>query len=241
MTYNFNNSGRDHVSGLGLSHTNVTTIAIATGRCKDSTNTVDMVNGSAIALAITASGVNGLDTGSESSGATTFYSVWLISGAGQTTAGLLSTHATSPTMPTDYTHKRRIGYVVNHSDNNLQDFVQSGNGNERTYHWRESGSAYARPLNNTASDGSDTQVSVAAFVAPTAHTMIVRMVATAGGGAVVDITCDDAASVKWCKLIENASKTLVGEMPCGVNKSFTYQTANPATLQVNIRGWKEAL
>jgi len=74
---------------------------------------------------ITASGANGLDTGSEAS--STWYYIWVIknptSGA---VAGLFSTSATSPTMPSGYTKKRLIGTVYNDSGSNLYEFRQDG-------------------------------------------------------------------------------------------------------------------
>lgn len=53
-------------------------------------------------------GANGLDTGTLA--ANNWYSVWVIWN-GTTTAGLLSTSATAPTMPSGYTHKARVGWV----------------------------------------------------------------------------------------------------------------------------------
>ncbi len=73
---------------------------------------------------ITASGANGLDTGSEAN--STFYSVWAIYN-GTTVAGLLSLSATAPTMPSGYTYKRRVGWVYNDSSGNLWDTRQVGN------------------------------------------------------------------------------------------------------------------
>lgn len=55
------------------------------------------------------SGANGLDTGTLAT--STWYSVWVICKNDGTTAGLISTSATSPTMPADYTFKARIGWI----------------------------------------------------------------------------------------------------------------------------------
>ena len=64
----------------------------------------------AVSLSINSatSGSNGLDTGTIA--ASTWYSVWVISN-GATTAGLLSTSATAPTMPSGYTFKARVGWI----------------------------------------------------------------------------------------------------------------------------------
>jgi len=77
----------------------------------------------ALTLDITASGVNGLDTGVEAP--STWYSVWYIYN-GTTAASLLSTSATSPVMPSGYTQKILIGAVYNDSSSNFMQFHQYG-------------------------------------------------------------------------------------------------------------------
>lgn len=70
------------------------------------------------------SGANGLDTGSIAT--STWYSVWIIYN-GSTVAGLLSTSATSPTMPSGYTYKMRVGWVRTDGSSNLWRTIQYGN------------------------------------------------------------------------------------------------------------------
>ena len=71
---------------------------------------------------ITASGVNGLDTGSE---AAIWYHIYVIYN-GTTVASLLSASATSPTMPSGYTYKKYVGAVYNPSSA-FRNFHQIGN------------------------------------------------------------------------------------------------------------------
>jgi microcystin-dependent protein len=107
-----------HIFGLALSN-NVSDatndIDIATGKCRSSDDTADIVLSSAITKRLDAAwavGTNqgGLDTGSI---ANVWYAVWLIK---RTDTGvvdvLFSTSNTSPTMPTNYTKKRRIGWIL---------------------------------------------------------------------------------------------------------------------------------
>lgn len=70
---------------------------------------------------ITVSGANGLDTGVEAS--STWYYLWIISD-GTTAAALLSTSATAPTMPANYTYKTRVGGVYNNGSGNFWTFRQ---------------------------------------------------------------------------------------------------------------------
>jgi len=73
---------------------------------------------------ITVSGANGLDTGSEAANA--WYYLWVIAKADGTTAGLLSTSSTAPTMPATYTFKALVGAVRNTSGDFLP-FEQEDN------------------------------------------------------------------------------------------------------------------
>lgn len=79
----------------------------------DFVTTTDGTNYKTTALSSTinmgTTGANALDAGSIASG--TWYAIWAIAKADGTTAGLASTSFTSPTMPTDYTYKARIGAV----------------------------------------------------------------------------------------------------------------------------------
>lgn len=73
---------------------------------------------------ITASGANGLDTGSEAN--STWYYIWVIGQSDGTVASLLSASATAPTMPAGYTFKLRAGTVYNDSSGDFDKFVQRG-------------------------------------------------------------------------------------------------------------------
>ena len=66
-----------------------------------------------VTVDITASGANGLDTGSEAG--STWYYIWVIAKAAGTIAGLLSTSytITSLTLPTDYVYALCVGKVYN--------------------------------------------------------------------------------------------------------------------------------
>lgn len=74
---------------------------------------------------ITNSGANGLDTGSEA--ANTWYSVWAIyNPTGILRACLLSTSATTPTLPSGYTFYARVGWIRNDGSSNLWRTIQYG-------------------------------------------------------------------------------------------------------------------
>lgn len=124
---------RSYLAGLGMSNDTDTDhdILIAAGECYDNSASESLVLGTAITKQIDAAWVvgddmGGLDTGS-SPAANTWYYVWLIK---RTDTGvvdaLFSTSSTSPTMPTNYDAKRRIGAVLTNSSSNIIGFQQYG-------------------------------------------------------------------------------------------------------------------
>ncbi|EKD56521.1 MAG: hypothetical protein ACD_58C00162G0001, partial [uncultured bacterium] len=95
---------------------------------------------------ITSGGANGLDTGAE--GSSTWYYLWVISN-GTTTAGLLSTSSTAPTMPGGYTYKKLVSVVYNDSASNFRGFAHIGDQYQYTY-----------PIKIVDNGGSTTTVSI---------------------------------------------------------------------------------
>lgn len=76
---------------------------------EDGSNAYKTLRAVSRTIVATASGADGLDTGSLA--ASTWYAVFVIAKADGTQAGLLSLSATTPTMPTGYTFKARVGWV----------------------------------------------------------------------------------------------------------------------------------
>ena len=109
--------------GLIVKYVSATTVDIDADYLTvfDSSNVGSVLSSINLTADITASGVNGLDTGSEAT--STWYHIWVIYN-GTTTASLLSVSATSPTMPSGYTYKKYVGAVYNKADGNFSDFEQ---------------------------------------------------------------------------------------------------------------------
>jgi len=110
--------------GLVVKYVSATTVDIDADFLTvfDSSNAAALLSSINLTAAITSSGVNGLDTGSE---AAVWYHIWVIYN-GTTTASLLSASATSPTMPSGYTYKKYVGAVYNPSSS-FRNFYQQGN------------------------------------------------------------------------------------------------------------------
>jgi hypothetical protein len=118
-------SPRSYLSGYGMTPVSATAISIAVGQARSDDNTYDITLAAATALSLASTGANALDTGTVTSA--TWYHVFAISKAeGVSAATLASTNISSPTMPSGYTLKRRIGSIYSDADVSVQNFVQTG-------------------------------------------------------------------------------------------------------------------
>tara|TARA_R110000824_G_scaffold25957_2_gene89855 strand:+ start:451 stop:1404 length:954 start_codon:yes stop_codon:yes gene_type:complete len=146
-------------AGLIVKYVSATTVDIDADflTLYDSSNFGYIASTVNLTAAITASGVNGLDTGSEAS--STWYHIWVIYN-GTTVASLLSTSPTAPTLPSGYTDKKYVGAVYNDSGDNFDDFHQVGN---------DVSTADAAAFSNVTATSYASQ-SLAAFVPITAVT-----------------------------------------------------------------------
>jgi len=246
------NLNRHYVNELPLSFNSVTTITLGTGSCTDSTNTVYIDHTASVNIVISTSGINGLDTGSEATG--TWYAVYVVSGTSGV-GGLLSTSETAPTMPSGFTYKRRVGWAYNHSDGDIQNFIQTGMGRERSYTWFETGANYTRVLHNAASSGVRTAVDISSRIPPSAHAYIFAgfpgSASTAAEDQVQVTPLAVSGSGSW--LIIRAQNTTIGagitlttqEFPVkrddGQTVGFNYITYFSGDLTANIKGWKETI
>ena len=125
-------AGQGHISGLTLSNNatdTVNDIDIASGVARDSTDAHNLVLTSTLTKRLDASWVVGTNQGGLDTGtiANNTYHIHLIrrSDTGVVDA-LFSLSATSPTMPTSYDQRRRIGSITRESGSIVQ-FVQTGN------------------------------------------------------------------------------------------------------------------
>ena len=111
----------EYIKDLLTSYVSATTVRIEPGCCRSDDDTTDLVLTANEDAVITSSGAGGLDTGSESS--STSYHIWLIYNPGTLDyAAMISLSSTSPTMPSGYTKKRRVGSFYNSPGGSVADF-----------------------------------------------------------------------------------------------------------------------
>ena len=233
-----------YIDGLKLSWVNITTVQISAGSARDTNDVTNVVLGGTQNVDITASGINGLDTGSEAG--STWYSVWVVSGA-TGTGGLLSTHATAPTLPAGYNvAKRRVGWVYNHSDDAIQDFQMTGDGRDRTVWWNETGADYIKVLDD-GNATSWTVVDCSARVPTTAGEMVFWFYSADGSTTTarvkpVDFLPLNTSDHSWSSAAETTSRTQNLVIPVPGNKEVRYKCDNssPSVFMI-VTGWRETL
>lgn len=122
---------RGHIDGLTLSYNSASVVSFAAGQCTDDTGTFALTL-AAFTKTLQSSGSwtagtanNGLDTGAIAN--STWYHVFVIAKADGTSPDILfSTSATSPTMPSTYTLKRRIGAFKTGVSGIANNWIQRG-------------------------------------------------------------------------------------------------------------------
>ena len=92
---------------------NSTVITCDSVLLENSSGTLIKVSNVNVTLNATTTGANGLDTGSLAQGK--FYYIYIINN-GSTTASLASLSSTSPTLPSGYTYKARVGGVATNAN-----------------------------------------------------------------------------------------------------------------------------
>ncbi len=122
-----------YMNGLVISN-NATTpntkFDISAGKCKDSTDTFDIISGETITVDATASGINGLDTGTFA--ASKVYNVFIVGSpiSGQVTCAMMSLSAI-PLLPFGYNVYKLIGYIVSNASTQFLPAYWFGDRNNR--------------------------------------------------------------------------------------------------------------
>lgn len=206
-----------------------------------SNNAIRFVAPSTQTVNIASSGANGLDAGAEASN--TWYYIWAISD-GTNFRGLLSTSASSPTMPSGYTYKLMVGVVRNDNSSNFVAFYQ---------YQDEVFTAGTQVLTNTAPGSVNTlqSLSVSSAVPPNAVTCKGLMFAEGvdandwgiivagdsnGVGASMGAVASGSASSNWL----NAKRTFsFSDVPLMTAQTI-YWTAKTtgATSNISINGYR---
>jgi hypothetical protein len=190
---------------------------------------------------ITASGANGLDTGSEAS--STWYHIWVIAQPDGTTASLLSTSATAPTMPSGYVFKGYVGAIRNDASSDFLNFQQL---NDYAAMWGDSGTTDMRVVSSAAL-GVYYAISYA-NQAPSTAKVVLAQVGALNAVCQIDlgVTLPPGSSTTdfafWGLVRHNSASNSTWserELPQLVTGTFYYRlTGTGATAEIWVTGWK---
>lgn len=215
-------------------------VDIGAGHCRSDDDTEDISISGSLTVDITSSGANGLDTGSEA--ANTWYYVWAIKNLSSgIVAGLLSTSSSSPTMPSGYTKKRRIGVVRNNGASNFLMFRQTGIGNDREYQY------YGMQVGHTVISGgtgtivSPDSISCGVYIPPTSTRGKFLVIDQGSGSSGVVLTPKDIVmSVSNYPLLSGAG--IIAYVECDLNTSqevYGAGTGSSPSYNVYVIGFLE--
>lgn len=104
-------------------------VSVAVGRCRDSTNSVDLVLLAPTSKRVDQTWAFGSSSGLRDAGtlgANQCWHIFIIGGASVTTDAIGSTSPTSPLLPAGYTYFRRLGAILTDGSNLIRPFVQFG-------------------------------------------------------------------------------------------------------------------
>lgn len=138
-----------------------TALTVSAGNCRDVSDKDNIVLASPVTINAAVNGANGLDTGALAN--STWYYVYVIgdSSGKNAAAGLVSTNATQPIMPSGYDMVRLVGYWVTDGSAHFWLAYVVGSGGARKFQY----DIVQLVLSGGVATGF-TQVSLASFVPP---------------------------------------------------------------------------
>ena len=241
------NLGNLYLQQMGLSYIGNTSITVAAGQARDTTNTNDIVLSSSVVLSAAVSGVvNGLDTGSLA--ASSIYYVFAIgdSTGYSPTGALLSLSSSAPSLPYQYDMVRRIGAVRTDGSSHILDFTQRGSGLSRDY-W------YAAAIASSVTAGNATSmtgVDLSAIIPASAGEAFIEGVLTAdaGGARSAAFAAFNSSSAAGQAImsastssVASASLRVPVSSVAGVVKLSYLVSNSAAALAINVYGYQDNL
>lgn len=194
------------------------------------------------------SGANGLDTGSLATN--TWYAVWLIWN-GTTAAGLVSLSSTGPTLPTGYTYKARIGWIVTDGTGNKYPVSFRQCGREVQYVVAAGTNMTALPIAKSGVQGnvsipSYVSASLTSYVPSTACKVHLQVFSSSTGNILIAPNnsyggygaTTNRPPLTW-GLSSGGDVSFVGSML--LESSNIYYTSSMSTSGVAVMGWEDNL
>lgn len=195
-------------------------------------------------------GADALDAGTVAT--STWYAIWVIAKADGTTKSLASTSATAPTMPTDYTYKARVGWVLTHSSSAiLVGTRQRGRMVQFVVGLAATGTSLPIALTLGASSAAWTAVSLSGLVPSTASAagLVVGGASVSSGGVVAiapnnnyDTTITGAFGVPYYRNIGvSGNLSFTDTIWIMLESTNVYYGNNGAFGLMYVLGWEDNL
>lgn len=171
-----------YVTGYAVT-VGATTVSIQPGAARADDDQADIRRDMGLTIDPATNGANGLDTGAL--GTNAWYRVYVIfNPVTELVAGLMSA-SSSPTLPTGFTHKRRVGWARTGATGTLTKSGCSGSGTDRRVMWYEDTMAAPFILWSSIDIGTTWTVQDCSAVAPpTSRTIFTYHQRLAAGGAI---------------------------------------------------------
>lgn len=231
------------IVGLQLIYSSGISFFIRPGFCRSDSDDFNMSNAGQIGVDVSGNGANGLDTGSMA--AATMYHVFLIGDSNEVNpiAGLVSLSQTSPTMPSGYDRKRRIGSIASTDLSGVDSFLMSGSGSTRLVHYSSLSSESIHQTIVSGGTATSFTTITANDVPPTARTYLMFALPDADNVSHQTFIRPVGASVNLpilrfqpgVFLVGGTSPTEVLWTPLDANSQFQYKVAS-MTNGVGFRG-----
>ncbi len=236
---------KGYLCGPPPAYVSASSVKIPAGfTCRDGDDSVVIAFASDATADITASGANGLDTGSEASG--TWYYLWAIadSTGANNPAALLSASSTTPTMPSGYDKKRLlpvairnngssdfIPFVVTAGWPSLMPFVQ----------FRDAEHTSAYNVLSSGAASSFTAVSLAALVPPVSRNASLNFRTNAVGGGDIYVRPTGSGLTTGIMVAKGASthnqNNIVQFIHTDASQSIDYRATDSAAVNIHVLGF----
>lgn len=239
------NAGYLNVQGLELAVATTTTMTMAAGQARNSSNVNDIVLDASVTINGAANGINGLDTGVLVLSA--LYAVYAVGDSTQNNdaGAVLSANLSAPLLPVGYDMYRLVGYVRTDASVHFLAGYWSGSRNERTF-------TYDVPIATAITAGSSATyaaVTLTTFV-PAVDNLLVNLeinwTANAAGDTLalqpfngVGDTAKYIAAVAGASAHTLVREYLLSQLGTGAPK-MNYKVS-AGTVALNVAGYKYSI
>lgn len=217
---------------------------------KNASNQQKVVNAVAVGPSFAVAGANGLDVGAANSQAASTYYYTYVIWNGTTVAGLLSLSATSPTLPSGYTHFARTGWVRTDATANKFPFAVIWGGRNGQWKIAPATNMTATPVLSSGVVGNPATgvyvaTSLANFIAPTCtRARFSGLSASASQSVAPSANYGPSNAVAnappFCTSA-GASQNNIAQGDLALETNALYIAADGASCRVYLTGWEDNL